>query len=99
LIAAALAQNGPGFTADSMKFVLNKFTADGVIDWNRYFNSRNPKSNLLDLRAMGHHQYDTRFMLYLYIKDLSELYRRGWNLPPGITEADLDYMEDISWSN
>mgnify|MGYP001098266336 CR=1 FL=1 len=43
--------------------------------------------------------YQTSFMLYLYIRDLRELYRRGWELPTGITEADLDYLEELAQSN
>ncbi len=65
LIAAALAQNGPGFGPDAMGNVLKRPKVDGGLDWAGYFNTLNPKGNLLDVRAAGHHNFDTRFMLQL----------------------------------
>jgi hypothetical protein len=99
LIVAALTQNGSGFIVDSMRDVMDRFMECGNIDWAGYFKTwTNPKTDpsaWLRERATGH-QYDTEFMLLLFTNDLRELNRRGWDLPAGITEADLDYLEDLA---
>jgi hypothetical protein len=99
LVAAGLAQNGPGFSAATMGFLSNPkngFVGEGGINWSKYFDGLDSKSNpLLNLRAVGNHNFDTRFMLNLFVNDLRELYNRGWTLPYGVTEDDLDYIEDL----
>jgi hypothetical protein len=97
LVAAALAQNR-GIDAETMGSLV---APDGSVDWRAFFGE--PRSNSqpdAQLReALTGMDYQTSFMLYLYIRDLRELYRRGWELPPGITEADLDYLEELAQSN
>ena len=97
LVAAALAQNR-GIDAETMGSLV---APDGSVDWRAFFSE--PRSNSqpdAQLReALTGMDYQTSFMLYLYIRDLRELYRRGWELPAGITEADLDYLEELAQSN
>jgi RHS repeat-associated protein len=97
LIAASMAQNGDGFDAGAMRYVYKNYMRDGGIRWAEFFIERKWKENYTDLRAMGHENYDTRFMLLLMVNDIRELQRRGWDLPHGITEADLNYVYDLSW--
>lgn len=102
LIAASLAQNGSGFTADSMSYVVGNYSGkDGNINWSGFFDEPRTLSDpIARIREqVTGRQYDTRFMLHLFTNDLRELYRRGWDLPEGITEDDLDYMDDLSGSD
>jgi hypothetical protein len=91
-----LAQNGSGFNASTLKNVMR---ADGSVNWGRV--SINPSSQSAQFRIdtvnriRGTNlQYDTQFMLLLYINDLRELNRRGWDLPFGLTLEDLGRVED-----
>ena len=99
LIVAAMAQNGPGFDTPDIGDVLGGYIDEnGYIDWRDYFDYRGKPSALeAKLRQfLTGNQYDTEFMLLLYTNDLRELHQRGWSLPGGITEADLDYMEALA---
>gem|GEM_PF-1646566 len=97
LVAAALAQNR-GITPDTMRALS---VPEGDVDWGSFFSAdrsnNQPDAQLRE--ALTGMDYQTSFMLYLYIRDLRELYRRGWELPTGITEADLDYLEELAQSN
>jgi hypothetical protein len=97
LIAAGLAQNGSGFTAASMSYVVRKYMGYGSINWSGYFaEPRTPSDPIARIRQqITGLQYDTRFMLHLYTNDLRALQEEGWNLPEGITEDDLDYMNNL----
>jgi hypothetical protein len=44
-------------------------------------------------------QYENYFMVQKYVKDLRELYKRGWDLPDDITETDLNSLEAWARSN
>jgi hypothetical protein len=105
LIVAALAQNGRGFNAVEIKSTLTdeRFIdpEDGSPNWEKYFGERGKPG---EVWAGGHQkvfgkQYDTQFMLKLYINDLRELYNRGWELPFGLTEDDLDEVEETYYTN
>jgi len=97
LVAAALAQNR-GITPDTMRALSEP---EGDVNWGNFFgetrSNSQPDAQLRE--ALTGMDYQTSFMLYLYIRDLRELYRRGWELPNGITEADLDYLEELAQSN
>jgi hypothetical protein len=70
-----------------------------TIDWNKlFFDSPrigNSGSSLAQLRAgVRNEQYSTLFMVRLYIHDLRVLMKLDYNLPDGITEDDVKYIED-----
>ena len=95
LVAAALAQN----RAITPKTMETLSRPEGDIAWNEFFgNTRNSQPDAQIREALTGMDYQTSFMLYLYIRDLRELYSRGWELPAGITEADLDYLEEFAQS-
>jgi hypothetical protein len=98
LVAAALAQNGSFFTSDSMTDVMERYQGDnGNIDWATYFNQSFSETWYANVReGLTSLEYNTQLMLLLYIQDLRELYNNGWALPDGITEEDLDYLEDLA---
>ena len=101
LIVAALAQNGRGFNVDEIKETLanDKFKdSDDSPDWEGYFTWRGEKGEpgedwAREYQKLIGKQYDTQFMLQLYINDLRELHDRGWELPFGLEEKDLDEVE------
>ena len=86
--------------------VLNYFVdqADGTIDWPGYFDDRmkngdGPSSDLArDRQEMTGLQYDTELMLQQVVNDVRELHYRGWPLPYGLEESDLDEMEALAQS-
>jgi hypothetical protein len=91
LIVAALAQNG--FDPKAFRKLP---TTEGGINWNEFLgeNGNNPSQGLAQLRQdVTGRNYDTQFMLKLYIQDLRLLMRLGYDLPPGITKDDLKYVE------
>ena len=94
LIVAALAQNR-SLDASGVTSLLE--AGGGSIDWDTYF--RDPKTpEQMDARirqALTGTTYEKSFMLLKYIQDLRELYRKGWALPNGITENDLDALEAL----
>jgi RHS repeat-associated protein len=95
LIVAALAQNR-SLDASGVAGLLE--AGGGSIDWNKYF--RDPKTpSQIDARirqALTGKTYEKGFMLLKYIQDLRELYRKGWALPDGITERDLEALEALA---
>jgi RHS repeat-associated protein len=97
LILVALAQNGSKYALNALKNVsYRKRLDDGGLNWVEYFDSLNPKGNFLDLRAVGHHNFDSRFQLHLFMNNLEELGRRGWELP-NLSSHDWDYINDLRW--
>jgi hypothetical protein len=99
LIVAALAQNGYFQSPDGVRSILKDYMQeDGKVNWASFFDSLNKKGNILDIRAIGHHQYDTRFMLRLFMNNLKELHNRGWTLPD-LTENDWKYIENLQWGS
>ena len=55
----------------------------------------NSGSSLAQLRAgVRDEKYSTLFMVRLYIQDLRVLMKLGYQLPDGITEDDVKYIED-----
>jgi hypothetical protein len=97
LVAAALAQNR-GIDPETMERLSKP---EGDIKWGDFFGE--PRSNSQidaqlreDLTGMD---FQTSYILYKYILDMIELYHRGWELPDGITEADLDYLKELAESN
>jgi RHS repeat-associated protein len=97
VILAALAQNGSEYALNALADVSGPQYGrleDGGLNWEKYFNSLNSKGNLYDLRAIGHHNYDSRFMLHLFMNNLKELEKRGWNLPE-LTPDDWKYINDL----
>lgn len=90
LIAAALGQNGPGFTQLEMGQISSKTsiwrkTPDGSINWEGYFNSQHPSPDWPEnYREIGYNNYNTKFMLLLYYNDLMELHKRDCALPKGV---------------
>jgi hypothetical protein len=103
LIAAALAQNGSGFTAKDIRDISADFRdpIDDSPDWKTYFGERGePSADTAKKRQKDTgKQFDTQIMLKLYINDLRELHDRGWDLPFGLTEQDLDVIEETYYTN
>ncbi len=99
-IAIAMAQNGSGFTPENFAQALSlPSLPNGNINWTAYFDSRS-QDNLYTkfltiVRGQGR-DYSTQYMVDLYTAELRKLYDGGYPLPDGISECDLDYMEDLS---
>ena len=108
LLLAGQAQNGSGFTIKNMPDIMKKYTEDGQIDWEGYYEARIPKMDnpdgvygvnifrypLLDFKAWPGN-FDTGFMAQRYINNIRELQAQGEPLPEGITEADLNYADCV----
>jgi RHS repeat-associated protein len=97
LIVAAIAQNGSVQGLASFgDLPVNRQT--NTIDWNTFLTNPeigNSSSSLAQLRAgFRNEQYATLFMLRLYIQDLRVLMKLGYQLPDGITEKDVKYVEN-----
>jgi len=93
LIVAALAQNGFDF---SPKGVGDAMSQDSI-DWEKFLdaNGGNPSAWYAQMRQnVTHQNYDTQLMLKLFIKDLRLLMSMGYDLPDGLTEKDIKYIED-----
>jgi hypothetical protein len=92
--AAALAQNR-GITPETMK-LLSK--PKGDVNWDSFFaEPRTPGQ--LDARirqALTGIQYDTKFMLLKYVRNVRALHQKGWALPNGISEEDLGNFENLA---
>ena len=91
-IAAALAQNGPGGAFDRRDF------PPGDLNWAKMFAARDPSTNPVphlreELTGL---QYDTSFMLRLYINDVKALIAMGWQLPPGYENLDWEKLEQLA---
>lgn len=102
LLVAAMAQNGSVTGLDNFgDLPLDPET--NTIDWQTFFD--NPKignsgDSLAQLRAgVRNEQYSTLFMVRLYIQNLRALMKLGYELPDGITEEDVKYIEDNFLNN
>ena len=97
LIVAAIAQNGSVQGLDSFG-VLPVNRQNNTIDWNAFFtdpNIGNSGDPLAQLRGdFRDEKYSTLFMVRLYIHNLRVLMKLGYQLPDGITEDDVKYIED-----
>lgn len=99
LVAAALAQNG-GITPETMRQLS---MLKGDVDWVSFFREDWPSSNMqLDAQIrqeLTGMDYQRSFMLYRFIRNIRVLHQRGWDLPDGITEEDLDDLENFALNN
>jgi hypothetical protein len=98
LLVAAMAQNGSVKGLDNFgKLPIDPQT--NTINWNQLFfdspDIGNSGDSLAQLRAgVRNEKYSTLFMVRLYIHDLRVLMKLGYNLPDGIAEDDVKYIED-----
>lgn len=103
VIVAAMAQNGKGFTTETLQSIYNDpekyLNKDGSINWEEYFTNQKPRSLegnaatlvsrlVQNLRAVPSN-FERQFILQLYINDLILLQARGETLPDGI---NLEYL-------
>nr|MDQ3004945.1 RHS repeat-associated core domain-containing protein [Chloroflexota bacterium] len=98
LIVAALAQNGFDFSPQGVGDAMSQDN----IDWKEFLatNGGNPSAWYAEIRQdVTNQNYDTQLMLNLFIKDLRLLMSVGYDLPVGITETDIKYIEDNYLSN
>ena len=71
---------------------------DGSVNWQRFFelnykfHSTSHPSAYVRERFTGL-QFDFQLMLLLFLNDIRELHRRGWDLPYNLTEEDLNEIE------
>ncbi|MBI3158107.1 MAG: hypothetical protein HYZ26_00725 [Chloroflexi bacterium] len=91
LIAAALAQNGSGFTPDTVIGLLK----DDGLKWGSYFSQPMDTHGdwNVDRQEQAGLNFGKQLMLLLYLNDLRELYALGWELPWGLDLEDLDEIE------
>ena len=98
VIAAALAQN-QGITPKELKRWTERRNGEAM-NWSAYFEEQFGSSiNQSDAQVRENItgvRYPTYFMVLKYTRDLKALYERGWDLPYGITEGELDGL--IKWS-
>jgi RHS repeat-associated protein len=100
LIVAALAQNGFDFSVQDIGTL--PINEEGGIAWEQFLseNGSNPSAWYAQMRQSATQQnYDTRFMLKLYIQDLKLLMSMGYDLPDWLSEKDIKYVEDNYLSN
>ena len=93
LIVAALAQNGFDFNQRTLGKLPE---VDGHIDWNTFLseNGDNPGDSLSRLRqSITRRNYDTQFMLKLFLQDLRLLRKLGYDLPDWASEQDVKEAE------
>jgi hypothetical protein len=93
LIVAAIAQNGYGLDFKSLP------KSDGNIDWGTFFSS-NVGSSTSDPYAQLRQtvtgmDYNTEFMVKIFIHDLRYLMSQGYDLPDGIREEDIATVEKL----
>jgi hypothetical protein len=74
---------------------------EGDIQWGAFFQEDRSNSQLdAQIReVLTGMDFQTSLQLLIYVQNMRELYRRGWDLPNGITEEDLDYLEDLARGN
>jgi len=97
LILAALAQNGTTYALDALKNVSTYELVDGQLNWVEYFDRLNePKDKLANFRDVGHHNFSSRFQIHLFMNNLEELGRRGWELP-NLSSQDWKYINNLRW--
>jgi hypothetical protein len=95
LIVAALAQNGPGFDADD---VADLPVNNGAINWDYVMTELgdNPSAWHAKLRQnVTGMNYDTRFMLKIFMQDLKVLMKEGYQLPDKHESANFDIIENL----
>jgi hypothetical protein len=99
LIVAALDQNGGGQISPQDIKDLSNGANGGGIDWKSYFKAPPTSAGQIDAQVRvplsGLKNYKS-LLLLKYVQDLREIVNRGWDLPDGVTEADLNDMEDIA---
>ncbi|PWH12832.1 MAG: hypothetical protein DDG60_11570 [Anaerolineae bacterium] len=104
VIVAAMAQNGKGFTAETLQNIYNApekqfLNPDGSINWEKYFEKQGPRpiegnaATLIsrfmqNIRAVPGN-FERQFMLQLYVNDLKMLQAKGETLPDGV---NLEYL-------
>jgi hypothetical protein len=95
LLVAAIAQNGDVQGLDSFGDLP---VSGNAIDWDNFFGNPdigNSGDSLAQLRGgIRDEKYSTLFMVRLYIQNLRVLMKLGYQLPDGITEDDVKYIED-----
>ncbi len=94
LVVYALAQNG----FDAQNFRDKDWGKDlsGNMDWNYFLGTygKNPSAPSAQIRqGLTGLNYETQFMLKLYIQDLELLLWLGYDLPTGITQDDIAYVK------
>jgi len=96
-VVAALAQNN-SIAIEDIKYWSGQAKGNGIA-WKEYFH-QNEKSNLQPDAAIRQSitriPYNTRFMLLKFILDIRALHQNGWDLPRGISEAELDSLEKLA---
>ncbi len=107
VIVAAMAQNGKGFTTETLQGIYSDpekyLNQDGSINWEEYFEGQGPRpyegnaATLIsrfvqNLRAVPGN-FERQFMLQLYVNDLKLLQAKGETLPEGV---DLEYLECLA---
>ncbi len=100
-ILAATAQNGPGGEFTPLDYKMYKIKNDDgsiSIDWEKAWQERTYKTGMPGFRewASGGLQYDTRFMLRLFLNDVRALMAKGWKLPPGYEDIDWNRLEQLA---
>jgi hypothetical protein len=92
LVVAALAQNG----FDPQLFKTVQKNKDGTLDWNRFLEdygdgTQDPFAKIR--QNLTGRNFETQLMLKIYMQDLREMLKRGYDLPYGITKSDILYVE------
>jgi hypothetical protein len=93
LVVAALAQNG----FDTSLF--NKLTKndDGTLNWNAFLEKYGNNPSAFDAKIrqkLTGLNYETQLVLKIYMQDLRLLRKLGYDLPEGIDEDDIKFVED-----
>jgi len=92
LMVYALAQNG--FNPQDFKDL--EKGPDGNMAWNDFLSDygKHPSAPSAKIRqAITGLNYETQFMLKIYMQDLRLLLWLGYELPPGISSQDVEYIE------
>jgi len=98
LIIAGLAHNAQfvNFDLEQAAWGVKKIPkSGGSPNWGRFYGEDDDPSAFTakTRQALSGYQYSRQLMVISYIKDLRELHKRGWELPFGLTENDLDEVE------
>ena len=96
LIVAALAQNNFNFSPSGVGGLMS---AD-EINWKDFLDNQgsNPSAWYAGMRQdITGMNYDTQFMLKIYIQDLLLLMSMGYELPDWLTEEDIQYIIDQNY--
>ena len=93
LVVAALAQNN--FNPSLFKNLTRN--SDGTLNWELFLQEYGGNPSAIDAKVrqgITGRNYETQLMLKIYLQDLRLLMRLGYDLPEGITEEDLKFVED-----